>query len=53
MEFVWGNILAEVMGDNEIKASGIHYGTVWSAIYVANDMIDNLEGWFLLDRSMA
>ena len=47
MEVARGKILMEVMGGIDTNAIGIHYGKVWAAIQVEDDVLDILEGWCL------
>ena len=47
VEFAWGKLLMEVMGGIDTNAIGIHYGKVWAAIQVEDDVLDILEGWCL------
>ena len=45
VEVAWVKLLMEVMGSSATKARWIHYGTVWAAIQLADDVLDSLEGW--------
>ena len=45
LEVTWGKLLIEFMGGIATKASGIHDGKLWSDSYVADGMVDPLEGW--------
>ena len=46
VEVAWGNLLADVMGGSSIKTSGTHYGLVWVAREVADEVLDTLEVFF-------
>ena len=46
VEFVWGNLLMEVMDGSAINARGIYYWKMWASTQVADEVLDSFEKWF-------